>query len=119
MKKAVLTNRILLTKTDELMDDLISELTYTFQPAKPKAKPERLCLVTGINANIISIPAGRLDLIPDDYAIIDKRILAPVTFPKAKISLRPSQQEIYDKIDDNWIINAKPGWGEQFCPLIK
>jgi superfamily II DNA or RNA helicase len=66
---------------------------------------------------VLSLPIGRIDLIPADYEIVDKRILAPVEFPKFKFDLRPSQQDVYDVIDDNAIINAKPSWGKTFAGL--
>jgi superfamily II DNA or RNA helicase len=65
----------------------------------------------------MSIPIGRLDLIPKDYEIIDKRVLVPTQFPTFKFSLRESQQDVYDVVEGNCIINAKPSWGKTFAGL--
>lgn len=70
-----------------------------------------------VKKGVMSIPIGRLDLIPKDYEIEDRRIYKPVEFPEFKFKLRPSQQEVYDVISDNTIINAKPSWGKTFAGL--
>jgi len=59
---------------------------------------------------MISVPQGRLDLIPDGYNIVDKRVNNPVPFPTARYELRPDQQEIYDQVTDTCFINALVGW---------
>jgi len=115
--KAVLSNRIYLTRTDKLNDFLVNELTYELPGPTAKSKPIRICNVSGINKNIITIPIGRQDLIPKDYKIIDKRIINPAHFPYSTVTLRESQQAIYDILEDNYIINAKPGWGKSFTGL--
>jgi len=66
---------------------------------------------------MISVPQGRLDLIPDGYNIVDKRVNIPVPFPTAKYELRPDQQEIYDQVTDTCFINALVGWGKTFTAL--
>jgi hypothetical protein len=53
--KAVLSNRIYLTRTKELQDKLIKELTYTLPPTRPGGKPETICDVTKVNNNVITI----------------------------------------------------------------
>jgi superfamily II DNA or RNA helicase len=58
-----------------------------------------------------------MDLIPDDYEIVDKRIEKPVDFPQFKFPLRDSQQAVYDELDDNCIINAWVSWGKTFTGL--
>lgn len=67
--------------------------------------------------NILSIPAGRLDLVPEDYELIDKRILVPGTFPDPKLQLREAQQPVYDAVTGSCFINAKVGWGKTFAAL--
>jgi superfamily II DNA or RNA helicase len=114
MKKAVLSNRIYLSRTKELHDFLIKELTYKIYPKRAGARPEFICDVTRVNSDILTIPAGRSDLIPEDYEIIDKRKFRPVLFPEFRKELRPNQKEIYDSINDNGIILANPGWGKTF-----
>ena len=66
---------------------------------------------------IISIPQGRLDLVPKDYELIDKRVLNPVPFPNPKFELREDQQVVYDQITDTCFINALVGWGKTFTAL--
>lgn len=66
---------------------------------------------------LITIPIGRVDLIPDGYTIIDKRIKNEAEFPEFNGTLRPSQQAVWDDLDDNCIINAKVSWGKTFTAL--
>ena len=70
-----------------------------------------------VRDTLVSIPIGRTDLIPADYEVVDKRINIPVDFPEFKLPLRPSQQEVYDEIEDNSIINAWVSWGKTFTGL--
>ena len=67
---------------------------------------------------LVAFPAGRVDLIPKNFEIVDKRALNTLEdFPEFKFPLRPSQQEIYEDVDDNCIINAKVGYGKTFTGL--
>jgi superfamily II DNA or RNA helicase len=70
-----------------------------------------------IRENLVSIPIGRTDLIPEDYEIVDKRIHMPVDFPEFRFPLRDSQQAVFDELDDNCIINAWVSWGKTFTGL--
>ena len=118
IKKAVITNRIMLTRTPELVQKLIKELTYKFRAGNGlNSRMETHCDLKLLTDDIVSIPVGRQDLIPKNYVVIDKRVTVPVQFPEFRATLRPSQQEIYDDIDDNAIINAKPGFGKTFTAL--
>ena len=112
--KAVLSNRIYLTRTPELHEKLIEELTYRLPASKPGDPPEVFCDVTRVNNNILTIPSGRVDLIPEHYEIVDKRTINEVRFPKFKFTLRPAQQEVYDDVHDSCIVNANPSWGKTF-----
>jgi len=58
-----------------------------------------------------------VDLIPEGYEIVEKRILAPTTFPKFKFELREDQVEIYDHVNDSLIIEANPSWGKTFTGI--
>jgi superfamily II DNA or RNA helicase len=58
-----------------------------------------------------------MDLIPEGYKIIDKRIEQIVEFPDFQGTLRPSQQAIYDEIEDSAIINAWVSFGKTFTAL--
>jgi len=117
MKKAVLSNRIYMNRTPELHNKFTQELTYTLPPKRPGGPNEVVCDVTRINQDVLTIPVGRQDLVPDDFEIVDKRILAPATFPAFKFVLREDQQDVYDAIDDNYIVQANPGWGKTFTAI--
>jgi superfamily II DNA or RNA helicase len=70
-----------------------------------------------ISSKLITVPTGRMDLVPDDYEIIDKRTLVPVEFPKFKFDLRDSQAKVHDSIQDSAIINAFVSWGKTFTAI--
>ena len=117
MKKAVLSNRIYLSVDELLIKTLKQELYYTIPAKHPRAQPEVIYDVVYINKNIVSIPIGRKDLIPEDYEIVDKRDTPAAEFPPFTPKLYESQQEVYDAVNDNCIINAQPGWGKTFTAL--
>lgn len=67
---------------------------------------------------LVAFPVGRIDLIPKSFPIVDKRVNNIIDdFPTFRHTLRPSQQEIHDDIQDNCIINAKVGYGKTFTGL--
>ena len=113
--KAILSNRIYMTRTEELWDYLLQELTYKLPSPKPGGMPEFHCSVSRVNNNVLTIPIGRTDLIPDNYEIIDKRTEHEVRFPKFRFKLRPTQAEILDDVDSSFILNANPAFGKTFC----
>lgn len=119
--KAVISNRIFLSYDIELLKKLRAELTYKVPPKKPGGRPELIQNFSIINKQIITIPAGRVDLIPKNYKIIDKRTTVEAFFPEAVDDfikkLRPSQMEAYNLVKDNYILNAKPGWGKTFTAI--
>ena len=115
--KAVISNRIYLEVTREYKDFLSKELTYKITAQNPKDPPFVIKNMARIRDNLVTIPIGRTDLIPDDYEIVDKRIHMPVDFPTFKYDLRESQQAVYDALDDNCIINAWVSWGKTFTGL--
>ena len=78
---------------------------------------EYYCDVTRINDNILTIPIGRTDLIPEFYDVEDNRIYSPVSFPKFKFTLRDDQAEVVDNVEDSCLINANPSWGKTFCGI--
>ena len=114
MEKAVISNRIYMNRTPQLHQDLNEELHYVLPPKMPGGPNESECDVTRINKDILTIPSGRLDLIPEGYEIVDNRVLVPASFPAFKFKLRPSQQSVYDSCKDNCIIRANPSWGKTF-----
>jgi len=115
--KAVISNRIYLEVTNEYKDFLSKELTYTIPSYNPTDPPMVIKNMVRVRSNLVSIPVGRVDLIPEDYEIVDKRINVPVEFPEFKFDLRESQKEVFDSIEDNAIINAWVSWGKTFTGL--
>lgn len=118
--KAVISNRIYMPASAELMESLAKQLTYRIYTAQSKIKggPDIVRTFQRINANMLSVPAGRQDLIPAHYEIVDKRILVPIEdFPKFKFELRDSQQAVYDGVNDFAIVNAPVSWGKTFCGI--
>jgi len=117
MKKAVLSNRIWVNFNEELYFKAKEELTYLIPSKVPNDPPYKICLLNVVGDRFLSFPIGRLDLIPDDYEIVDNRALNPVNFPDFKFKLRESQQQIHDVINDNGLINANPSWGKTFTGI--
>jgi superfamily II DNA or RNA helicase len=128
MPKAIISNRIYLDKpTDAQLKQITDALTYrleknTFQrmpngKLNPKKQLEFIKSYTLLPKGIITIPQGRLDLIPEEYEVIDRRIKVDVPFPTPKFPLRDSQIEVFNKIEDTCFINAKVGWGKTFTAL--
>jgi superfamily II DNA or RNA helicase len=92
-------------------------LTYKIDSYKEDAPPTIIKNLRKIRDNLYSIPVGRMDLIPKGYEIVDKRIEVPANFPKFQFELRPSQQDVYEKLEDNAVINAFVSWGKTFTAL--
>src|SRR6056300_164037 len=115
--KAVLSNRIYMDCGDELRSKIDKELTYKVPAPNPVDPPIVIKNMGIVNRNLVTLPIGRTDLIPDDYEIVDKRIKMPIEFPKFKYDLRDSQAEVYNDIEDNAIINAWVSWGKTFTGL--
>ena len=115
--KAVISNRIYLTVTEEYKDFLSKELTYTIPSYNPTDPPLVIKNMARIKTGLVSIPVGRTDLIPQDYEVVDKREVIKADFPEFKFDLRESQKAVYDKLNDNAIINAWVSWGKTFTGL--
>lgn len=115
--KAVLSNRIFLEVTPEMKQEISEKLTYKIPPPNKHEPPQVIKNMTRIKSDLVSIPIGRTDLIPDDYEIVDKRLNIRANFPEFKFDLRQSQQDVYDSLDDNCIINAWVSWGKTFTGL--
>jgi len=115
--KAVLSNRIYIQVTSELFEKLDSELTYVIPSFNDTSSPIVIKNLGRINPSLVTLPSGRMDLIPPEYEISDKRVLNPVEFPARKFELYASQQEVYDQVDDSCIINASVSWGKTFTAL--
>jgi superfamily II DNA or RNA helicase len=67
--------------------------------------------------NIISIPQGRADLIPEGYEVLDKRTIVDMPFPTPTKPLRPEQLIVYNETNDSGFINALVGWGKTMTAL--
>ena len=100
--------------------EIIKALTYKIKKdtgSKQFATIETIKNYRLLPKGIISVPQGRLDLIPEDYEIVDKRVVESIPFPDPKFELRPEQQVVYDPIEDTCFINALVGWGKTFTAL--
>ena len=115
--KAVYSNRIYLSVNDHLESLIDKQLTYKIPAFKPTDPPEIIKNMGYVRDGLITIPVGRDDLIPSNYEIVDKRTEVPVEFPEFKFDLRESQQDVYDEVYDNCIINAWVSWGKTFTAL--
>ena len=103
--------------TTSVQDKIDKELTYVIPSHNPLDPPQVLANMAIIRNGLISIPIGRVDLIPAGYEVVEKRTYVPVDFPQFKFDLRNSQQDVYDEIKDNAIINAWVSWGKTFTGL--
>ena len=115
--KAVVSNRIYMDIDPQAFNALDKALTYKIDSYRSDVAPTMIKNVRKIRNGLVSIPVGRFDLIPEGYEIKDKRVLLPVDFPKFGFDLRESQQDVYDAIEDNAIINAFVSWGKTFTAL--
>lgn len=122
MPKAILSNRIYLDTTPEILDSLRKTLTYKIK--KPPRPGMTVFTQYDIIKNykllpngIMSIPIGRLDLIPEHYEIVDKRITEEMPFPDPKLALRGSQIDVYNEVNESCFINAMVGFGKTFLAL--
>ena len=117
MTKAIITNRIYLDNSPEVQRDMLEALTYKIPSYRPELPPKIISNVRIINENLLAIPSGRVDLIPPYYEVEDRRNEVPVEFPAFKFTLRPAQQEVYDKVNSDCFINAWTSWGKTFTGL--
>lgn len=122
MPKAIISNRIYLDTTPDIVKHLTSALTYKIKkPPRPGlthfSQFEIIKNYKMLPKGIMSIPSGRQDLIPEGYEVVDKRIIHELPFPTAKLELRSSQLDVYNSVDDMCFINAMVGWGKTFCAL--
>ena len=115
--KAVLSNRIFMDANLELREKLSKELTYVIPAQNPNDPPQVIKNLQRVRDNLVAIPSGREDLIPNGYEVVDKRVVVPADFPEFKYVLRESQQAVYDELDDSSIINAWVSWGKTFTGL--
>lgn len=119
MAKAIITNRIYMhcEEGSELAAKLSKELTYKLSREPISPYPLVIRNLTRISRDKVSIPSGRVDLIPEDYEIVDRRVEVPLEIPEPSFTLRGNQQEAVDYIEESGIINAKVGWGKTIAGL--
>lgn len=123
MSKAVISNRIVLPVKDRAHEEaLLVNLTYKLideyrSRISQREVAEVIKTYLRMPKGFYSIPSGRKDLIPPEYEIVDNRICTPAEFPKHSITLRPSQQAVYDHITDSCIINAPVSWGKTYTAI--
>lgn len=122
MSKAVISNRIYLNKPPEGFDAIKKALTYKLEHKGTSRGGKRIVIEVIktyklLPRDILSIPQGRSDLIPEGYEVLDKRITVDMPFPNPRVQLRDAQQEVYDEVNDSCFINALPGWGKTFVAL--
>lgn len=120
LPKAVISNRIYIRPSEEYKNILRDKLTYIIKSGNPKSKFSSIETIRNYkipSTGIYSLPQGRIDLIPENYEIEDKRVLVPVDFPEAQIPLNSEQEKVYNEVNDSWFINAKVGWGKTFLAL--
>lgn len=122
--KAIISNKIYMVVDSSLHKKLEKELTYKIPSYNEPEKFVPIKNLKVINFNIaggnmlVAFPVGRMDLIPKNYTIEDKRAHNPVPdFPEFLGTLRPSQQQIVDDLTDNCMINARVGFGKTFTAL--
>jgi len=115
--QAVAQNRIFLEVNPEQEKDILRNLTYSIDNYRTDLPPKVITTARVIRPGLMSIPSGRVDLIPHDYEIINKRVQVPVEFPEFRAKLRPSQQQIYDAIETDARVQANPSFGKTFTGL--
>tara|TARA_Y100001973_G_C4923530_1_gene197521 strand:- start:139 stop:477 length:339 start_codon:yes stop_codon:yes gene_type:complete len=111
--KAVISNKIYLNCPigSDLEHKLQSELTYEINQMPVSEYPLIVKHAVRISDNVISIPSGRKNLIPDNYQLIDKMTYADAVIPEPKFELREDQEACREYFSDgnSGIINCKPG----------
>lgn len=109
--------------TPEQSEKIVKELYYAIPPSYSGGKIEKFQNAIPIRPGILSIPAGRRDLIPAGHDIVDKRVENKVYLPelRKKVVLRPDQLNAVKQRKENYIIVAPPAWGKTFTgvALIK
>lgn len=123
MGKAVISNRIYMSMPPEGFDSIMKALTYkiekksTTRGGKAVKTIELIRNYKLLPRQVISIPQGRIDLIPEGYEIVDKRVTADMPFPLPLIPLREEQEPVVEEANDTCFLNALPGWGKTFTAL--
>jgi len=117
MKKAVISDRIYMNASSTLERKIDEELTYKIAGYDSTVPPTIIKNMGRFKEGIITIPRGRIDLIPRGYDIVDKRISVPAVFPTPKFDLRKNQEKVYNNVKSDCVINAWVSWGKTFTAL--
>ena len=122
MAKAIVSNKIYLDVTPDIAKKLINNLTYKIRRNIPGVKNHfiQYDIIKNYKVlpnSIMAIPVGRIDLIPEEYEIQDKRTIHDLPFPDPKFPLRGSQLDVFNEVNDTCFINAMVGWGKTFTAL--
>ena len=64
--KAVFSNRIQIEGNTALLTAMEEELTYSLPPRMPQDPPMIIKTIRPLRDGLVSIPMGRLDLVPDE-----------------------------------------------------
>lgn len=120
--KAIISNRIYFKPKDgDHLKEIMEALTYRIETKTgTKGKTKHIEIIKNYKVlprGIISVPQGRMDLVPEGLEVVDKRVQNEVPFPTPKYALRDSQQVVYDEVTDTCFINALVGWGKTFTAL--
>lgn len=119
MPKAIISNRIYMDLPPD-KQKLFNTLTYRIVTNENSVKYANVEIIRNyrmLNTKVVSIPQGRLDLIPEGYEIVDKRVIEFADFPEPKFDLFDEQKVVYDQVEDTVFINALVGWGKTFTAL--
>lgn len=101
----------------ELQKELVAKLTHKIPQYRDDLPPKIICTARVARPGVMSIPSGRIDLIPSDYTVINKRMYDFEDFPEFKFKLRENQQAVHDEVDSDCFINANTSWGKTFTGL--
>lgn len=113
--KGVISNRIYLNcdKNTDLEDKLNSELIYSIDRMPQSQYPEIIKHVQRVTDTVISIPSGRMDLVPEGTEMKDKRAYVDVEIPEPSFTLYPDQQRCLEyfmsKATSGGLVSCKPG----------
>lgn len=120
MKKAVLSNRIYLHCEigSDLEKHLLKHLVYEISQEPISPFPLIINQVTRVTPSIVSIPSARVDMIPEDYVIVEKRCFKEATIPPPKFQTRGQQTLAADQLTgDNGLVSCPVSWGKTIAGL--
>lgn len=117
MARAIITNRIFLEVTPQLERHILKQLTHRIPAYRDDLPPRILTNARIVKPGLMSIPSGRMDLIPDDYDIVNRRVFEFEEFPEFQGTLRVNQAAVHDHVNSDCFINANTSWGKTFTGM--